>query len=99
MVVTAKFKVIDWGVVVAEIKYLRNTYGIDVKLIANSPQDVARIYSEISKIDQAVLREGIKEHVYKSAHLDKYVPENRDKILIMGANQKRYAVWYANSFI
>lgn len=99
MVVTAKFKVIDWGVVVAETKYLRDTHGIDIKLIEKSPKNIRRIYLEISKIDQAILKEGIKQHVYNSAHLDKYVPENEDKILIMGANQKRYAVWYANSFI
>lgn len=99
MVVTAKFKVIDWGVVVAETKYLKDAYGIDIKLIEKSPQDIIKIYSEISKIDKARLRAGIKEHVYNSAHLDKYVPDNEDKILIMGANQRRYAVWYANSFI
>jgi hypothetical protein len=99
MVVTAKFKVIDWGVVVAETRYLKDTHGIDIKLIEKSPQDIAKIYSEISKIDKEILKSGIKEHVYNSAHLDKYVPGNEDKILIMGANQRRYAVWYANSFI
>lgn len=99
MVVTAKFKVIDWGVVVAETKYLKDTHDIDIKLIEKTPQKVRDIYSKISKIDKTTLKEGINQHVYNSAHLDKYVPENEDKILIMGANQKRYAVWYANSFI
>jgi hypothetical protein len=52
-----------------------------------------------SQIDNKTLKAGIKQHVHNSAHLDKYVPENEEKLLIMGANQKRYFVWYANSFI
>ena len=96
---TAKFKVIDWGAVVAETKYFEREHGIDIRLIESSPLDIVNIYLKISAIDNKKLRNGIKEHVYNSAHLDKYVPENNDKILIMGANQKRYAVWYANSFI
>ena len=96
---TAKFKVIDWGAVVAETKYLKEEHGIDIKLIEKSPQTIRNIYSKIDKVDKVTLKAGIKQHVYNSAHLAKYVPENEDKILIMGANQKRYAVWYANSFI
>ena len=99
MIVTAKFKVIDWGAVMAETKYFKSTHNINIKLIEKSPQDIARIYSEISKIDKKRLKADLERELYNFCHLDKYVPENEDKLLIMGANQKRYAVWYANSFI
>ena len=99
MVVTAKFKVIDWGMLAAEKKYLKDAHGIDIKLIEKTPQNIINTYAEISKIDKATLKSGIREQVYNFAHLDKYVPGDKKKLLIMGANQKRYAVWYANSFI
>ena len=99
MIVTAKFKVIDWGAVMAEKRYFKKAHGINIKLIEKSPQDIAKIYLEISKIDKKLLKADIERELYNFCHLDKYVPENEDKLLIMGANQKRYAVWYANSFI
>lgn len=99
MISTAKFKVIDWGAVVAETKYFKEKHNIDIKLIEKKPVDIASIYSKIHQLNFRTLRTEIKDYVYNSAHLDKYVPENEDKLLIMGSNQKRYAVWYANSFI
>lgn len=99
MKVTKNFKVIDWGVVVAETKYFKQSHNIDIKLIEKNTQAINGIYSKIDKLDQRKIRTDIRDFVYNSAHLDKYIPENKDKLLIMGANQKRYAVWYANSFI
>ena len=99
MLSTAKFKVIDWGAVVAETKYFKEKHNIDIKLIEKKPIDIVKIYSKIDQLNFKTLRTEIKDYVYNSAHLDKYVPENEDKLLIMGSNQKRYAVWYANSFI
>lgn len=93
------FKVIDWGVVAAETKYFQNTHNINIRLIEKKPLDIVKIYDKISKLNKKTLKAGITTHVYNSAHLGKYVPGNKDKLLIMGCNQKRYAVWYANSFI
>jgi hypothetical protein len=49
---TAKFKVIDWGVVAAEAKYFKDTHGIKISLIEKSPLAIAKIYSKISEIDR-----------------------------------------------
>ena len=95
----SNFKVIDWGVVAAETKYFKNTHNIDIRLIERKPQDILNIYHKISKLNKKTLKADITTHIHNSAHLDKYVPENEDKLLIMGSNQKRYFIWYANSFI
>lgn len=94
-----QFKVIDWGAVFAEKRYFKKAHNINIKLIEKSPQDIAKIYSEISKIDQKTIKTDIEQEMPVFFHLDKYVPEDEEKLLIMGANQKRYFVWYANSFI
>lgn len=99
MKANSNFKVIDWGVVAAETKYFRDTHNINIRLIEKQPLDILKIYYKISKLNKKTLKAGITTHIHNSAHLDKYVPENEDKLLIMGSNQKRYAVWYANSFI
>ena len=58
-----QFKVIDWGAVFAEKRYFKKAHNINIKLIEKSPQDIAKIYSEISKIDQKTIKADIEQEM------------------------------------